>query len=251
MVAVSSETFAQLFQARATEYKNLAPASILFWDHSTSNRNERGLRVECPTLHREFVHTVSVGKDPEGTLFFDDVDELGDIDGTLYNVFFNTARGVDRTIVVQFLTPKGTPYAEFVGKDPHNNVTTLVTQQSGGAWRELEQGTSAGHVAKTARETTVTMTFAAINKTVTFDVPDNKSRGAIKKIPGTLTFRNISQIASGTTSVVDYSKDRIVFYKDASATDFVAMFVPLIITQADTNNLGDFEFNRTVTAKWT
>jgi len=250
MVAVSSETFQKLFEARATKYDNLAPASILFWTHQTSNRDEHGLRVECPTLHREFVHTVSVGKDPEGTLFFDDVEDLGDIDGTKYNVFFNTGKGIEKAIVVQFLTPKGAPYAEFVGKDPHNQVTALVTEQPGGAWRELEQATAAGHVSKNRREATIDMVFAALNKKVSFDVPNDTGRSGIRKVPGTLTFRNINDIAPGTSSVVDYSNDRIVFYKDVSATDFVAMFVPLVITAGDLASLGGFEFNRTVTAKW-
>jgi hypothetical protein len=58
-VTTTTETFTDIFTRLAKKYKNYAPAAALFyWDNDSTH----GVRVEAPSILKEFVDNVAWGK---------------------------------------------------------------------------------------------------------------------------------------------------------------------------------------------
>jgi hypothetical protein len=101
----------------------MAPAAALFWNNHNDRSREDGSRVEAPAILKEFIDGVEFGRgrsphthdcrslgrlltpiapDPEGTLFFNDIKDLG---GNSYYDAFRICGTVDDEtpgVVIQF-----------------------------------------------------------------------------------------------------------------------------------------------------
>ncbi|KAF9512549.1 hypothetical protein BS47DRAFT_1345328 [Hydnum rufescens UP504] len=236
-VTTTTETFTDIFTRLAKKYKNYAPAAALFyWDNGATHG---------------VVDNVAWGKDPEGTLFFNDIKDLDndptdDDDWSHYNVYYNTGvEASQQAVVVQFYADtQGSFFAEFVGKDPSRAVTYTLEARKG-RFLPLNSGGASAHVKKKSSESKVTVKIAAIGKQVTFNVPNNSAAQDID-VWGNLTFKKLSDLKSGTLSVVNYNDDRILFYPTNGQQAMHA-----ITTAADATALGAFNFvTSSATATW-
>jgi len=245
MVSTTTKTFKELYAERLSKYKHMEPAAALFyWGEGTT----RGVRLEVPGIMKEFIDNVAFGRDPEGTLFFNHVE---DIDGDAkYNVFYNTnVTSDEQAVVVQFfISTQDHFYAEFVGKDPSRAVQ-YTTDSHKGSWAVVDQASASAHVKKYSSESTITITIASIQKAVSFDVPDNSAEKSVD-VHGSISFKKLANLKSD--SVVNYNDDRILFYPETVSKDLTAVFIPVEATAADATALGDFSFrSSTPIAKWT
>ncbi|KAF9512548.1 hypothetical protein BS47DRAFT_1363099 [Hydnum rufescens UP504] len=242
-VTTTTETFTEIFTRLAKKYKNYAPAAALFyWDNGATH----GVRVEAPSILKEFVDNVAWGKDPEGTLFFNDVKDL-DNDPPMTTTGATTTQ---QAVVVQFYADtQGSFFAEFVGKDPSRAVTYILEARKG-RFLPLNSGSASAHVKKKSSESKVTVKISAIGKEVTFNVPDNSAAQDID-VWGNLTFKKLSDLKSGTLSVVNYNDDRILFYPTNGQQAMHAIFIPIETTAADATALGTYYFvTSSATATW-
>jgi len=252
-VTTTTETFTDIFTRLAKKYKNYAPAAALFyWDNGATH----GVRVEAPSILKEFVDNVAWGKDPEGTLFFNEIKDLDndptdEDDYSHYNVYYNTGvQASQQAVVVQFYADtQGSFFAEFVGKDPSRAVTYTLEARKG-RFLPLNSGSASAHVKKKSSESKVIVKIAAIGKEVIFDLPNNFAAQDID-VWGNLTFKKLSDLKSGTLSVVNYNDDRILFYPTNGEQAMHAIFIPIETTAADATALGAYNFvTSTATAKW-
>ncbi|CCM02455.1 uncharacterized protein FIBRA_04554 [Fibroporia radiculosa] len=226
MVNTISDTFDVQFHTLKDKYKDVVSAEALFWKRFRGGTTyDYGMRMEVPTLMKEFVDNVNLGTDPEGFLFFNNIGDLDAGDGK-YNVLYNTTGDVNqRAVRVQFFHHKqGSFYAEFLAKDPNKTVDYLIDGQVG-KWATLETGSASAHIKKYSDESDISIKIPAIKKQVTFSVPDNNAHASID-VWGNFMFKDISRLQSSSDpSYADYNQDRIVFYRSSGWTgsaDFTA-----------------------------
>lgn len=244
MVNTTSDTFDQQFHALKDKYKEVVPAEALFWKrwHGGSSY-EYGLRIQAPTIMKEFIDNVNLGTDPQGFLFFNNIHDLDAGDGK-YNIFYNTVTDVkQRAATVQlFHSHQGSFYAEFLARDPNKTVNYTIDSQAG-KWATLEIGSASALVKKYSDETTITVTIPAIKKKATFEVKDNSGKQSAD-VWGSLSFKTLESLKSSSTATyADYNKDRIIFYPQSGGSgsaDFSAAFIPMDTAPVDA--LGDLTF---------
>ncbi|CCM02453.1 uncharacterized protein FIBRA_04552 [Fibroporia radiculosa] len=244
MVNEISDTFDVQFTALTDKYKGVVSASALFWKRYHGGNNvEYGLRIEVPTLMKEFVDNVNLGADPEGFLFFNNISDLDAVDGK-YNVVYNTVDDIkQRAARVQFFHQnQGSFYAEFLAKDPNKTVDYLIDSQVG-AWATLQIGSASAYIKKYSDESNILIKIPAIKKQATFNVPENIGNQAVD-VWGNIMFKDIKRLlSSDTPSYADYNQDRIIFYSasgSTGSTDFTAYFIPM--ESAPDDALGDLKF---------
>jgi len=246
MVCTTNQTFKELYAERLNKYKHMEPAAALFY---WGEGNTYGVRLEVPGIMKEFIDNVAFGRDPEGTLFYNHIE---DIDGDAkYNIFYNTdVTSNEQAVVVQFFSQtQGHFYAEFVGRDPSRAVQYTVDSHVG-SWAVLDQASACAHVKKYSSEKTVTITIPSVQMQVSFDVPSDPDEKAID-IHGTIAFKKLANLKYGARSIVNYNNDRILFYPERVTNDLTAVFIPVEATAKDATALGDYYFlSSTPTAEW-
>jgi len=244
-VVATPQTFKEAIKSRIDVYKESAAASALFYFSNADGHEEQGVRIEAPEIMKEFVDKVTYGRDPVGTLFYNDI---GDIQGTTkYNVIFSdsSVSDADACVIVQFFgSTQGKFYAEFVGKNPSRSVWWIVdgTKHSGGDWNLLKLVTSTSYVYKRSTESKVTITVGPIGKQVTFDIPSGQDTGKNVSVYGNLSTNALAKLVKGTKNVVNWNNDRIVLYPQNGSTDMTAVFIPLETRDADVTALGNMRF---------
>ncbi|KAF8167087.1 hypothetical protein BJ912DRAFT_1001784 [Pholiota molesta] len=220
MVATTAQTYNDLVSATTKNYAESVPAMGLFYQNGANSRT--GVRLECPGIRKEFCDQIPFGRDPEGTLFFDSVNDFPDNgQDSFYNVFHNTSTvATEKAVVVQFYTgtaSQGPFYAEFVARDP---VST---------WNDLNIASVTSVIQKQTKAKEFTLTMNAISKKATFSLPPTLNLpNASVKAYGTTYFKGIKNIKDGSKTYIDYSNDRIVFFQGtdfAHANDAVAYFI--------------------------
>jgi len=215
-------------------YANDVGGAALFFQTNKS----QAVRVEVPGILKEFSDGAYLGTDPEGILYYD---KFKDLDGhTSYLVKQDKTK--DNIYVAHIIFYKNSadkPYAEFLGKDIYQVVTTSGwnDKSSSGDWKDLQIGSSYGTVTRSDSSTTVTFTFPVIKKkaTITLGVITTDSEGndyasdfenqTTIDVKGSLSFRSLDTLADG--KYASWAEDRVVFYKDDyRGTDFTAYFIP-------------------------
>ncbi|TCD68710.1 hypothetical protein EIP91_009994 [Steccherinum ochraceum] len=198
------ETYKQAYEERLEKYTYTAAASALFF-FSDAGQEEQGVRIEAPEIMKEFVDKVTFGRDPVGTLFYNNID---DIQGaTKYNVTYSqtSVPNDDACVVVQFFGhTQGKFYAEFVGRDPARTVWWTVdgTQHRGGSWNSLALTTATAYVYKRSTESNVSITITPIRKQVSFDLPGGTDTGKNLSVWGNLSTNDISKLDKGGRSFI-------------------------------------------------
>ncbi|KAF8325395.1 uncharacterized protein EI90DRAFT_3156946 [Cantharellus anzutake] len=249
-ITTTRQGYKAAYDERLHKYGRSTGASALF-ANNVDGHDEKGVRIEAPEILKEFVDGVAFGKDPVGTLFYYNID---DINGkTRYNVIHSdsSVEKDDVAVIVQFfgnVDNQGNFYAEFVGRDPARTVKHLVdgTKHKGGSWHSLKLTKATALVQKKIWETEIKITIASIDKQTSFRLPAGVSAGNIISVWGNLSINRINKIGNGTKSVVDYNNDRILFYPDNlhppfHPKDLTAVFIPFKAKDSDANALGKDE----------
>ncbi|CAA7263073.1 unnamed protein product [Cyclocybe aegerita] len=224
MVAHSRLTYDQLFSQLETEYHHkFVPASALFW----TQHGQHAMRLEVPSLMREFKDQMTVGRDPEGYLFYKNVDDLDLERSSRYIMFPNVYKTkTDHAVVVQFFhNDPSKCYAQFIAKDENITVDFCIDNGKTGTWTKLVQGSAHAKLKKYSDEDTVTLTVPAIGKQATFELKGDQS---IPETWGEISFKHLSELStpSGSRSFVDFSPDRLLFFPKQQNADFTAVFIP-------------------------
>jgi len=188
--------------------------------------SNQGLRIEAPSLMKEFTDHTQFGTDPEGLLFYHtdtdfDMDGLGDIK---YKVFWNDE--TPRVVRIDFLPPRegSTRFASFISRDTGKLGDDFYWQwspTSSGQWQPAERTTSAAWLRKiTGAGNTVALTIDSIHKSAVFTVPDETAIA----ISGTFYFKDLCDLDG--ECVADYDADRLLFYPKKDLDKLIGVFFP-------------------------
>jgi len=220
-----------------------------------NNDGKLGVRIEAPSILREFSNNIAFGTDPPGYLFFDDLDDLGTLaePGSAYfNVLHNTnVAATQQALVIQFFfKTQGSFFAEFIAKDPRSIAQKILVDGASapqGTWKVLDASTTTARIKKPKSETEIIIEMKSIGKKVSYTVPSAfAGQVASIKAAGTLTFQNLSKLKAGTKSYVDHNNDRILFYPQRNYSDeLTAVFLLIETTDMKINALGDYTFTAT------
>ncbi|KAJ7890123.1 hypothetical protein B0H14DRAFT_3429184 [Mycena olivaceomarginata] len=197
------------FSTLQNNYKyNVAASTLLF-----SNLHNKAIRVEVPDLGKEFSDSNYTGRDPEGTLYYNDLDS------------FDTSRKNVNYTVLKFLAEDPTGSVAAMGMDGYTFH---------GSWRDLDICCGTAMIRKYDDETTITVTVGTIHKTATIKDTAGYLQGKSVDVKGNLYFKDIAKLGDGIYA--SWNDDRVVFYyNDWVGTDFTAYFIPF---KYSTNDLG-------------
>ncbi|KAH6885633.1 hypothetical protein BKA70DRAFT_1337456 [Coprinopsis sp. MPI-PUGE-AT-0042] len=240
-----------LFDQYKGQYDNIAPAAGLFFHGA-----HYALRVEAPTLGKEFTDSSYIGSDPEGFLYYNDVDDFKD-HPTSYNAtqVTNPRDGKPCALITFRFSEdtSATPYAVFLAYDPVSILTQTYGSSgyaSSGVWNDLKIAQTTATVQKTSTGTQIILTTDVIGKkaVITAKSSDFHSHKAVHS-RGSFSFKSIKDLNYATTA--SYNKDRVVFYTNRNAKDFVGYFIPFegsTASEIEYNSLGsaDTEFSNVV-----
>ncbi|KAF8958720.1 hypothetical protein BDZ97DRAFT_2061581 [Flammula alnicola] len=218
------------FTSLKSEFDEAVAAAALFFN----NGHNKALRVEVPTIALEFTDGLYIGKDPEGILFYNAIDDfkMTKHDGTPVTHHYTVLTSVvgDKTYcTVEYRRDSDTDcYAKFLAEDSTGAVAgaSMANYSSTGSWPKLILGSSIATVEKESANQTITIYADAIGKVGVWTAPSGVLNHKGFTVTGNLYFKNIGQVGNGIYA--NYNDDRIVFYQDDwTGTDFTAYFIPL------------------------
>ncbi|CAA7263077.1 unnamed protein product [Cyclocybe aegerita] len=184
------------------------------------------MRLEVPSLMREFKDRMTFGRDPEGYLFYKDVDDLDPDQSSRYIMFPNVYKTkTEHAVVVKFFhNDPSRCYAQFIAKDENMTVDYTIDNGQMGIWTTLVQGSAQAMIKKASDENTVTLTVPAIGKKATFELNTDQSI----KTWGEISYKRLSELTTpaGSCSFVDFNPDRLLLFPKMQSPDFTAVFIP-------------------------
>jgi len=214
------------------EFETTIPATALLF----SNKHEKALRVECPTIAMEFIDKLHIGHDPEGFLCYHAIEdfEMQKHDGTPVTHRYNILRLVHDEkvyIVIEYRRDSDEDcYAKFVAQDHTDSVTAadMVDHSSTGEWGKLVRGSSSATVVKKSSESHIAIYADSIGIVGHWTPGGHELNHKHFTVKGTIYYELISEIQSGNHA--NFSPDRIVFYKDHwNSENITSYFIPLEI----------------------
>ncbi|KIO28042.1 hypothetical protein M407DRAFT_185604 [Tulasnella calospora MUT 4182] len=220
------------FELLKNKYKYNVQGEALF-----INAGNKALRLEVPDIGKEFTAGVYIGKDPEGTLYYNHADSFDP-----RTVKFQVTRYVnpsDKKVCawIKFYTDSiDDCHAEFLAYDPEGTVQACNMDgwETTGDWKNLEIGSATASVRKYDDTKTMTISVGPIKKKATITDSNNVLSGESVDVHGNLWFKDINTVSTG--AYASYNNDRIVFYQSSwSSTDFTAYFIPF---ESSSNTLG-------------
>ncbi|KAJ7716960.1 hypothetical protein B0H16DRAFT_1476448, partial [Mycena metata] len=206
-------SFSAYFKANLDKYKEMTPAAALIY--GGVGWGEGSVCVVAPAILKEFIDGVEFGKDPEGTLFFNDIKDLDS--NSYYNAFNISGGGV----VLQFYADLESTecYAQFrrQGREP---CLGMGHQLQKGLMERARRRFRRRSCQKAVQRIKHHHNHQRHRKTVKFPV---ELGDTVINIRGNLLFKNLSKLTSGTTSFVNYHDDRIIFLPKSGSKDFTAV----------------------------
>jgi hypothetical protein len=212
------------FEVLKNKYKHQVDGEALL-----INAGQKALRLEVPDIGKEFTDGVYIGKDPEGTLFYNHADSFDSAKTSKYKVdrYVNPFDSKVCAWIKFYHDKVESCHAEFLAYDPTETVKgcDMDGYTATGTWKDLVIGSATASIRKYDDETTMTVDVKVIKKQGTI----TDSQGVLKDqsvtVQGNLFFKDISQVSQGYYA--SYNNDRIVFYQSTyNSTDFTAYFVP-------------------------
>ncbi|KAF8637483.1 hypothetical protein AX16_010811 [Volvariella volvacea WC 439] len=213
------------------KFDHVVPGSALFFNNS---HNNRALRLEVPAIAMEFTDNVYIGRDPDGFLYYDTLDDfkMTKHDGTPvthhYKVYTDSAEGKTWAIIEYRRDSDTDAYAKFIAEDPTGAVAaaSMNNYSSTGSWVKLILGSSIATVEKGSRDPTITLYADAIKKKAIWNAGSTQFQPKGFTVDGNLYFKDYSKLSNAIYA--NYNNDRIVFYQDDwTGKDFIAYFIPL------------------------
>ncbi|KAJ7826435.1 hypothetical protein B0H13DRAFT_2290513 [Mycena leptocephala] len=213
-------------------YRYNVPASALV----INNPFTKALRLEVPELGKEFSDGAWIGKDPQGILYYNDLNDFK-VKQSSYHITAVTVTVQDGTKstttkfmrIKFFVKSEDDCYAEFVANDPAGVAANLgdggLTKK--GDWKDLDIGCATAAISKPAGTAEITVTANSIHKKATIkcnSMDDATLIAQVIDVKGNLYFKDTSQIDTGVFA--NWNNDRVVFYSDNMyAKDFTAYFI--------------------------
>jgi len=219
-----SDSYDTLYDTFGSEFEDFEQASALLWWGTDS---EFGVRVEVPSLGKEFSNGMSLGRGQRGLLFYN---KRGDLEKDVhYNIYSNTDSD-SPAFVIEFYNKGSTSaqsFAKFLTHD-YDRIVQRTVGTATGTWTYITASESAGRLTKNSTSNTVTLTVPSIFKQVTFK--ENGAKAPINDASkmdtlGEFIWKDINKISNGV--YVDY-KDGCFVFTDTSkwSTDFCGFFLP-------------------------
>jgi len=185
------------------------------------------IRLECATIGLEFTDGLYIGSDPDGLLSYNNIKDFkADTDVTT-NYVINELNYEDDPILKIKFSREGVIFAEFAGYDRRRAVqrNAMNGHEGNGTWKSLSIASATASVKKELTSGVVTLDVPSLHRRATFSVAGSGVANRSLGVYGMVFFKNINTLNNGL--VVNYSSDRLVFYKDAFlARDFTAYFIP-------------------------
>ncbi|CAK5282724.1 unnamed protein product [Mycena citricolor] len=211
------------FSELRSHYKHAVQAEALLF-----NNGRRALRLEVPDIGKEFTDGLYIGKDPEGTFYYNYADNF-DRTGIKYKTYRYVNKIDNKTCAwIKFYTESENQcFAEFLGVDADESVRgcNMDAYEGTGSWKDMNLGAVTCFIRKYDDQSRITISCPAIKATATITDTNNVLRGKSVKVGGNLHFKDIDTVKRGRYA--SYNNDRIVFYEStAVSTDFTAFFVP-------------------------
>ncbi|KAF9544209.1 hypothetical protein CPC08DRAFT_799885 [Agrocybe pediades] len=234
-VGIVSDSYETLYDRIRSEFSDQVPAAALLW-WWLDTADKFGVRVEVPTLGKEFSNGMYIGRDPEGTLFFNDPDDFHGENSSAdplkckYDVYYNNNASSPAFVIQWYTTNASEAFAKFVAKDP-NRVAKNLINSADGSWSDANASESFARITKQSSSNTWTMTIPSIHKKVTLptnsaSITNRPAHNQRVDTMGILVWKDINKIEKGVYA--DYRDDRIVFTETNEwSVDFCAFFLPL------------------------
>ncbi|KAF7351633.1 hypothetical protein MSAN_01595900 [Mycena sanguinolenta] len=225
-------------------FEKSTPAFALFFNN---DHNQRALRLECNSLFLEFTDGAYIGRDPEGTLYYNrESDFQRDSNRQhIYRVREDVKDGKTYAVIEFRHSANAVPYAKFYAPDNYKVATAAEMGDftGNGHWVTLRCGHSYTVIEKKSYSSTVTVTLYSDNKSASWNAGSTYFNPSSFRVTGELHYKHIDNLRNAIYA--NYNNDRIVFYEnDWTGRDFVAFFIP---KEDDNDSLG-IESTRTTPA---
>ncbi|KAF9461783.1 hypothetical protein BDZ94DRAFT_794608 [Collybia nuda] len=158
-------------------YPHMVTAEALFF-HSGIHS---ALRVEAPTIGLEFTDHAYIGSDPEGFLFYRDLNDFGyKAEHKKSSKYKILTVGFDNKLyaIIKFYhNNESNSYAQFIAEDPTKAVYNAGMEgfSREGNWDKLKIGSVTATIYKDSDDTPITMEVDTIHKKATWKAPYSSS----------------------------------------------------------------------------
>jgi len=213
-------------------FEEYCGAACLLYIGTTGIGTTRGVRIEAPFIAKEFVDNVHFGRDPEGLLFYDSLDDFP-TDSSKYKYYSYKNTEDPPALRIEFFKKDGDKdinFTTFVSKDtkgvPSKYFDSGTSQEGTGTWKDMKMASSYGELSKLTKGLQVTLTLKPIGKTLAFtlnDKAENKKHSI--KATGTFTYPLLSDLTNSNDFVADFDTDRVVFYRKSKVNEMVGLFI--------------------------
>ncbi|KAJ7453472.1 hypothetical protein FB451DRAFT_1408871 [Mycena latifolia] len=203
------------------KFENVVSAYALFFknDHGT-----KALRLEVPEIALEFTDGAYIGKDPEGFLYYNKVEDFQQDTNTKHTYHVRDDSINNKTYaVIEFRKSAGAiPYAKFYAPDNHRVATAadMENHTSTGSWVTLKTASCYTTIEKKANSRTITAILSSVDKVATWDAGSTSFSSSSFLVPGHLHYKKLNKLKDA--KFANYNNDRVVFYEnDWTGRDFV------------------------------
>ncbi|KAJ7480583.1 hypothetical protein FB451DRAFT_1365067 [Mycena latifolia] len=210
------------------KFANGTAAYALFFKNALGYK---AVRLEAPDIGLEFTDGTYIGRDPQGFLCYDKLEDFQHDTSAKHTYHVSVAiSSIDsRTYaVIEFRkSPGTTPYAKFYGADIHRVTTAadMGNHTNTGSWITLKTAWCYTTIEKQAYSRTVTVTLASVDKVATWDAGSASFNPSSFRVQGHLHYKRFNKLKDA--KFANYNNDRVVFYEnDYTGRDFVAFFIP-------------------------
>ncbi|KAF8998931.1 hypothetical protein BDQ17DRAFT_1410877 [Cyathus striatus] len=225
-----------LFTTLKGNYNYHVTAFALFFNNGGGQTYSKALRVEAPDIGKEFADNAYIGRDPDGFLYFNNLesfsqprDALAPSDDVTYTAEKVTNPYDNKVLCKVTFKRSGAdePHAVFLAEDPLGalKAADMDGWSATSKWKPLTLGSVNATIYKKGDTKQFALTASTIHKTATVPNSENGLHSTQVQVDGILHFKDINTLSSGTYA--NYNDDRVIFYaNDTYAKDFVAFFIP-------------------------
>ncbi|GJJ08081.1 hypothetical protein Clacol_002288 [Clathrus columnatus] len=136
-----------------------------------NENNLKALRLEAPGIAKEFSDGVYIGKDPPGSLYYDNVSDFEQYQsGTDVNHRYKVTKYTNSKnkvfIIVKFSSDTKTDYALFKGGDARNALTAsqMENHSNYGNWGELLNSNTPATLTKSSGQNNLTLSLNKVQR---------------------------------------------------------------------------------------
>lgn len=186
----------------------------------------KALRIEAQYIGKELTDGLYIGKDPAGTLHYNDINDLKDGREVTYLVKRKQYDGKNYLWIGCYTTNSENYHAEFIAVDSADVVTTsgMDGYTHTATWKDLTMASATASVDKRSDESDIIVTIKSLKKKAKIPAPSDLSSASFH-MEGTMWYKKLSDIPDGVNA--NFDRDSIVFMKSwYTSTDWTSFFIP-------------------------